>query len=237
MKNLYSVTLNNKVSVFLPCRAGSERIPNKNTKDFAGKTGGLLEIKLKQLLSSKRIDRIILSTNDPKVIEISEKLNSERIFLDLRPENLASSETTTDELIFYASKVIQDGHILWTHVTSPFINGKIYDNAIDKYFSVVKTTTFDSLMSVNRIQTFLWKDGDSINYDRKEEKWPRTQTLPIYYEVNSGFFISSHQNYVDYKDRIGKKPFLFQLESTTSFDIDWPEDFELAEMIFNRKSI
>lgn len=31
------------VHVFLPCRKGSERIPNKNTKDFAGVKGGLLK--------------------------------------------------------------------------------------------------------------------------------------------------------------------------------------------------
>ena len=35
--------------VFLPCRKGSERVPQKNTRTFAGVVGGLLWIKLNEL--------------------------------------------------------------------------------------------------------------------------------------------------------------------------------------------
>ena len=38
------------MTIFLPCRLGSERIPQKNTKDFAGIKGGLLKVKLNTLL-------------------------------------------------------------------------------------------------------------------------------------------------------------------------------------------
>ena len=41
------------ITAFIPCRAGSERIAKKNTKLFAGKEGGLLAIKLEQLLKVK----------------------------------------------------------------------------------------------------------------------------------------------------------------------------------------
>ena len=37
------------VVVFLPCRAGSTRVPEKNTRPFAGHGGGLLGVKLDQL--------------------------------------------------------------------------------------------------------------------------------------------------------------------------------------------
>jgi CMP-N-acetylneuraminic acid synthetase len=33
-------------TIFLPCRSGSERVPEKNTKPFAEVEGGLLTIKL-----------------------------------------------------------------------------------------------------------------------------------------------------------------------------------------------
>ena len=42
-----------KISFFLPTRKGSERVKNKNTRPFAGIKGGLVENKIKQLLSCK----------------------------------------------------------------------------------------------------------------------------------------------------------------------------------------
>ena len=57
-----------KINVFLPCRKKSSRVKNKNTKKFADINFGLLEIKLEQLLRSKLINKIYISTNDKKNI-------------------------------------------------------------------------------------------------------------------------------------------------------------------------
>ena len=209
------------ITVFLPCRAGSVRIPDKNTKPFANIEGGLLEIKIKQLLKIKSVDKIILSTNDLKVIEIAENISS-KIIIDNRPEELALSSTSTDDLIKYIPNIIRKGHVLWTHTTSPFLTNEIYEDAISIYFKNLKLNLNDSLMTVNKIQTFLWDQEGSFNYDRNIEKWPRTQTIKKLYEVNSGIFINSVDNYMRYEDRIGRNPFLMDVEGFSSFDIDWP---------------
>lgn len=221
------------LTVFLPCRSGSERVPEKNTKPFAGVDGGLLTIKLIQLLKVNLIDRIILSTNDIKVIEIANKISG-RIIIDKRPEVLARSSTSTDDLIKYVPTIISEGHVLWTHTTSPFLTHEIYDKAISSYFNNLNEGLNDSLMTVNKLQTFLWNENGSFNYNRKDEKWPRTQTLKELFEINSGMFISSINNYQKFEDRIGKNPFLMSSKGYTSFDIDWPEDFELGEMIYRK---
>ena len=59
-----------KIAFFLPTRKGSERVKNKNTRPFAGMDGGLIENKIRQLLGTKLIDEIILSTNDEKCMEV-----------------------------------------------------------------------------------------------------------------------------------------------------------------------
>jgi hypothetical protein len=46
-------------------------------------------------------------------------------------------------------------------------------------------------------------------YDRKLEKWPRTQTFSPPYEVGSAVFLKSRANYSSVKARIGLKPKLF----------------------------
>jgi CMP-N-acetylneuraminic acid synthetase len=220
------------MTVFLPCRAGSERIPNKNTKNFAGISGGLLSVKLSSLLKTKLINKVVVSTNDKKVIEIAKSFKNSRIEIDVRPENLALSSTSTDQVIDYVPTIIYSELILWTHVTSPFITSDCLDKGIQLYYDNLEKG-YDSLMTVNKIQTFLWDDNEKpYNYDRDVEKWPRTQTLAPLYELNSGFFINSRENYINLKDRIGLKPYLLKSEGYEKIDIDWPDDFLLAETVY-----
>ena len=67
-----------KIAFFLPTRKGSERVKNKNTRPFAGMDGGLIENKIRQLLGTKLIDEIILSTNDEKCMEVAQKYASDK---------------------------------------------------------------------------------------------------------------------------------------------------------------
>ena len=222
--------MSEEINVFLPMRAGSERVPRKNTKRFAEVDGGLCEIKLKQLLASQLINNIFVSTNDPVVMAICRKFNCDKIKVIPRPDELATSSTSTDDLIKYAPSIMPEAHILWTHVTSPFIGPDIYDNMIETYFKNI--ASYDSLMTVTKLQAFLWNENGPFNYDLNAEKWPRTQTIEPLWEVNSGAFITTNEIYRKRIDRIGTNPYFFQLSVDVAFDIDWPSDFTMAEAIF-----
>jgi len=223
----------NHITCFLPCRKGSKRILNKNMRPFSGRKNGLLEIKLDQLIKCDKIDEIIVSSDDSCVLNYANSLNSNKIKTFLRNDKLSSDLTSTDDLILHALDLINYGHILWTHVTSPFISSNHYNKVIERYFSEIEGD-FDSLMSVTELKSFIW-NNKPLNYDRSVEKWPRTQTLNPLYEINSGIFLSSANNYKSFKDRIGKTPFLYILDKITGHDIDWPEDFVIGEVIANKK--
>ena len=88
------------VIAFLPCRSGEyKRIKNKNIKTFAGYKLGLFEIKISQLINSKNISRIIVSTDVCEVLEYLDKFNHKKIEIDERPKKYCLDTTTTDELI------------------------------------------------------------------------------------------------------------------------------------------
>jgi CMP-N-acetylneuraminic acid synthetase len=218
------------ITVFLPCRKGSQRIPNKNIKPFAGYEMGLLELKISQLLAVNEIDQIVLSSNDEAILDYGYKLANSRLKVHERDNALGSNETSTDDVIRLASSLIGDGDVLWTHVTSPFFGSADYVKAIKTYNKVLDEG-YDSLMSVSVVHGFLWNKHEAINYDRNIEKWPRTQTIEPLFEINSALFLSSSKNYQQYQDRIGQKPFLFETEKICGFDIDWPDDFLIAESI------
>jgi len=219
-----------KLSVFLPCRKGSERVPKKNIRPFASFESGLIAIKLDQLLQVESISNIVLSTNDEEILEYAENLNSSKIKIHKRIESLSTNQTSTDDLVSHAVYLVPEGHILWTHVTSPFLNAQTYEKIIKTYFNKLDQG-YDSLMTTNLIHGFLWNKSVPINYDRTLEKWPRTQTLEPMHEINSGVFLASAHIYRELQDRIGEKPYLYPLDKIQGFDIDWEDDFEIAEAI------
>jgi CMP-N-acetylneuraminic acid synthetase len=218
------------LNVFLPCRKGSERVPKKNIKPFGDFENGLIEIKLKQLINTRQVSKIYLSTNDDEILEFAKKLDNEKIVIHKRCEELSSSETSTDDLIAHALELIQEGDILWTHVTSPFLNSSDYDDIITKYYDMLNNGV-DSLMTTSLIHGFLWNEKGPINYDRNKEKWPRTQTIEPIHEINSAVFIANAEIYKKQNDRIGVNPYLYSLDKIKGFDIDWEEDFKIAEII------
>lgn len=220
--------MTDKTTCFLPCRKGSQRVPDKNIKPFAGRPFGLIQVKLEQLLKVESLDEILLSTNDERILEYGASLKDSRITLHHRSEDLSSSTASTDWLVGHALSLIPDGHILWTHVTSPFVNELHYKIIIDEYYRRL-IEGHDSLMTTTEIYGFLWREGVPFNYDRAEEKWPRTQTLLPIHEVNSAAFLASAAVYERLQDRIGSKPYLYPLDKLVSHDIDWPEDFIIAE--------
>ena len=87
-------------------------------------------------------------------------------------------------------------------------------------------------MTVTKLNKFIWNDSEPINYDRNLEKWPRTQTINTLWEVNSGVFLAPNTIYHKNMDRIGDKPYLFQLSDEIAFDIDWLPDFKIAEALY-----
>jgi CMP-N-acetylneuraminic acid synthetase len=218
------------VTAFLPCRKGSERVPRKNIRPFGPFEQGLLEVKLGQLLDCPAIDRVALSTNDQEIIEFAESLESPRLFIHRRAEHLSSSETSTDALVVHAYELIETGHILWTHVTSPFVTADIYGEIISAYRQAL-AEGFDSLMTTTELHAFLWTSAGPLNYDRSVEKWPRTQTITPVHEINSAAFLASAELYASHHDRIGLNPRLHPLDRLVALDIDWEPDFAIAQQL------
>ena len=222
-----------RVAFFLPTRKGSERVKNKNTKPFAGIEGGLMENKVKQLVETKLLDEIILSTNDETCMEIAEKYaaRDSRVRIIPRPEELCLSSTNLQDLICYVPTITEAEHILWGHVTTPLAGADQYDAGIQLYLDNLKNG-YDSLVGVTELKNFLLnKEGKLVN-NTTDIPWPRTQDLEPLYPINHSMFLAKREVYVEQKNRIGKKPLLHVMDELHSFDIDWPDDFVIAEIMY-----
>lgn len=224
--------MSEKIAFFLPTRKGSERVKNKNTRPFADIEGGLVENKIKQLLSTKHIDEILFSSNDEMCIAIAEKYTSDsRLRIIPRPNELCLSTTNLQDLICYVPTITNADHILWGHVTTPLVEAKVYDTAIEQYLSKI-IKGYDSLVSVKELKNFLLNQEGKLVNNTTNIPWPRTQNLEPLYEINHAIFLAKRSVYTEQKNRIGQKTLLYIMDEIHSKDIDWEEDFKIAEIMY-----
>ena len=230
--------MKNSISLFFPLRAGSTRVKRKNTRPFSNAGESIFEIKLKQIYQLlDEVSEIVVSTNDQEVLDqIPKTWQHSKIKVVHRSEELCTSTTPVASLITHAAEATSGDHIFWVHATAPFVNQTDYRDALTLYRSeVIEQRNFDSLMSVNKIQQFIYDDESKkiINSSSDSNTWINTQDLTPLYEINHAFYINSRKNYESMNDRIGLQPALYICSGEKTIDIDWPEDFKIAKILYS----
>ena len=107
----------------------------------------------------------------------------------------------------------------------PFIRAATVAGALEK----VRSGEYDSAFSAEKIQTFAWFGGKPLNYSLDDI--PRTQTIEPVYVETSAFFIFSRELWCGRGRRIGDRPYMAVVDHIEGLDIDYPEDFTMAEII------
>lgn len=211
-----------KTIAVVPMKLNNERLPNKNTMAFDNGRALCYHI-LDTLLKVTGIDEIYVYCSNPR---IREYIPSGIKYLK-RNESLDTSQTKMNEVLKCFAEEVDADIYLMTHATSPFVNSDSIDDGLNK----VKSGEYDSALAVQKVQEFLWKDGEPFNYNLNNI--PRTQDLPALYSETSGFYIYKKEIILEHNRRIGFKPYLKELSKIESIDIDEREDFDIANAIFN----
>ena len=212
-----------KLTVVIPVRSGSQRVIDKNFKPFANSS--LLEIKINQV-KQLPVDKIVINTNSHEAIRIAKKHNVE--FFERDPY-YASSECSNSEYHEYLAKVTDAENLLIAQVTSPLIKTESYLDAIQKFFK----SGCDSIMSVQKCQNFLLKNGIPVNYTL--DNMPNSQDLEPYQVPTFGIVICKREKMLEQKNYICGNCSFLELDEIESIDIDTPLDFKLAEFLYKTK--
>lgn len=214
-----------KTVAFVPIRLNSQRVAGKNLRPLSG-TPLMCHI-LKTLTAVEAIDEVYVFCSDESIREV---LPEGVRFL--RRDASLDSDTTLGREIYdsFTATVGADLYIL-AHATSPFIRTATLADALEK----VRSGRYDSAFSAERVQTFAWFEGRPLNYSL--DNIPRTQTIePVYIET-SAFFIFSRELWCDRGRRIGDRPYMAVVDRIEGLDIDYPEDFAMAEIIAASRSL
>ena len=143
-----------------------------------------------------------------------------------RPDRLDRKETKgTDIYQTFVKTVDADVYVL-AHATSPFISAEHMSECV----SAVQSGDYDSAFCAKKIQNFLWFDNRPMNFVLNDP--PRTQDMkPIYMEQSTPY-VFTKDAFLTYGARTGVNPYICEVSEIECVDIDYPEDFELANVIY-----
>ena len=210
-----------KITAIMPIKLNNERLPGKNTMLLGNMP--LLQHQLIAVRDANMVDDIFVFCSNEAVCEY---LPSGATFLKRSPElDLPTSNFTQ---IFKAFSDAQPADIyVYVHATAPFITVE----TIKECISAVKSGEYDSAFCAVKIQDFLWKGGEPLNFDA--ENVPRSQDIEPIYRETSGVYVFTKEVFEKHHRRIGKKPFVKEVSFKEAVDINNPEDFKLAEAMLN----
>ena len=220
----------------IPARGSSKGLPRKNIKLLLGKP--LIAWTIEQALASKYLDRVVISTNDKEIAEISKKYGAEIPFM--RPKKLATDEAKGIDVVLHAidwlkkkSKRKQYDLLMLLQPTSPLRTKEDIDKAIELLF-LKEAKAIVSVCEVDHHP--LWsntlpEDGCMKDFIRQEIMNKNRQELSVFYRLNGAIYLA-YWNYIKkQKSFFGEKTFAYIMPKERSVDIDDEIDLKLAKIL------
>jgi CMP-N,N'-diacetyllegionaminic acid synthase len=223
---------NKSFIAIIPARGGSKRLPRKNILDFSGKP--LIAWSIEACLNSKYIDKVVVSSDDKEILEISKRFHADTI---KRPQELASDTSSTfDTLLHTIGKYSNFDYIVLIQPTSPLRQSWHIDQAIENLLY----KKADSIISVCEAEhSPLWtnhlpQDFSMKNFIPDIARGKRSQDLPKFYRLNGAIHMCDTNIFLDTKTFFLKdKAYAYIMDKKYSVDIDDELDFKFAEILQN----
>jgi CMP-N-acetylneuraminic acid synthetase len=223
-----------KIVCVIPARGGSKGLPGKNIKELNGKA--LIAYSIEQARCSKYIDRVIVSTEDRKIADVSIKAGADVPFM--RPEELAGDNVATIDVLLHAVEWLEevDGYdfdiLVLLHANTPLRAVSDIETCIellvaehpDNVFSVTechRNPYFNMVEVSGNGDVSLVKEGD----------YRSRQAAPLVYDLNSSIYVWWKEVLKKKKKVIMEKSRVFVMPKERSIDIDDYFDFRVAEMV------
>ena len=222
--------MNKTFLAIIPARGGSKRLPRKNILDLCGKP--LISWSIEAALKSKYISKVVVSSDDEEILNISSNFGADII---KRPYELANDTATTFDTVKHTIDNFENyDYIVLLQPTSPLRNEKHIDEAIE----LLEEKQADAIVSVCEMDhSPLWsntlpEDGNMRGFLREEILNKRSQDLEKYYRLNGAVYICKTDKLLENKSFFLKDNiFAYIMDRKSSIDIDEEIDFLFAQRV------
>lgn len=224
------------VLAIIPARGGSKGLPGKNIKPLGGKP--LIAWTIQAAVTSKYIDRVILSSDDETIIETAKQYGCEVPFV--RPADLAQDDSSAVDTVLHALRELPHYDItVLLQPTCPLRDAQDIDCTLSTMLtlharSCVSVTTPDKspywMYTTNRA-------GHLKPLLDSENAAKQRQQLPQVYVLNGAVYAIYTDHLINTRNFVpdGTVPYLMTKEH--SVDIDYQLDLDFAEFLLDKERL
>ncbi|MFA7090459.1 MAG: pseudaminic acid cytidylyltransferase [Arcobacteraceae bacterium] len=222
-----------KAVAIIPARGGSKRIPRKNIKLFHGIP--LIAYSIEVALNSKLFDKVIVSTDDEEIAQIAKEYGAQVPFL--RPKELSDDFTGTGAVVGHTLKYLKSvgenyDFVCTIYATAPFLQTKYLLEGFEKLKNSNARSAFScTSMPFPIKRTFKITQNERCQMFFPEHFQTRSQDLEEAYQ-DAGQFYWTNLNVPSTDIIFGQDSIPIVLPRYLVQDIDTPEDWERAEMMY-----
>ncbi|MGM7317981.1 cytidylyltransferase domain-containing protein [Idiomarina sp. ST10R2A5] len=210
-----------RVVAFLPAKGSSSRIESKNLKLLDGKP--LFLHTLEKLVLCDFIDEVYLDTESKDVIDFASEIDCKILNRD---PSLASNKTDGNQLFMNEVNQVEADIYIQILGTSPFIQPDTIKKGVDALME--PSSGYDSAVLVNSEKQYTWEEGKP-SYDINHI--PNSVDLDDTVIETMGLYIVKNEAAKKTNRRVGESPLMLQASPLEAIDVNWPEEFELANLI------
>lgn len=223
-----------RILAVILARGGSKRLPRKNVIPLCKKP--LISWSIEAALKSKYIDKLVVSSDDDEILNISDDLKVTSL---KRPSELATDQSTSyDALLHVLKNFTGYEYIVLLQPTSPLRD----ENHINQAIELVNKKNAEAVVSVcqqrhNLIKPLLIDESLLINnFIEKDDELNKNSNMKNFYKLNGAIYICKVEQFLKEKSFLIKnKTFAYIMSEECSIDIDEQTDFELASLYMSKK--
>jgi CMP-N-acetylneuraminic acid synthetase len=231
-----------KTVAIIPARGGSQSIPDKNIRDFAGQP--LIVWTIQCAKRAQGVDRVLVSTDSERIAEVARSHGAEVPFL--RPAGIAASDTAIEPVMKHAYDWLRENEayeadaLVLLFPTNPLRQISHIEDSLKLFFE----KQMDSVITVNESPahyTPYWtlvrtEDGNVRYFDGQDIRkgYTRRQDFPkICYAKNDLVFVLKPQNLTGALPSLfGARVELLVTDRIFDGDINTLEDWDITLQTF-----
>lgn len=218
----------------IPARGGSKGLPGKNIRNLMGKP--LIAWTIEEAIVSSVLDRIIVTTDDMEIAEISKRFGAEVPFM--RPAEFATDTARGIDVVFHALEWLAKHNFLYDLVvllqpTSPLRKAEDIVRSLELF----QSKKAGAVVSVCECEhSPLWTNtiGEDLSmrdFLNSSIHGKNRQEIPDYYRLNGAVYVADW-NYLERNEGFfGDKTYALVMPKERSVDIDTELDFNFAEFL------
>lgn len=217
----------------IPARGGSKGIKRKNIKEIFGKP--LIAWTIRQAIETKSLDKVIVSTDDEEIANISVDFGAEVPFI--RPKRISLDDSPGIlNVLNLLEEIPETRKILYLQPTSPLREIEDIINIIE----LQNKHDAESCISISKAPkhpSWMYKleSNKKMNPILTEGTVSRRQDLSEVYVINGALYLGNAEFYKREKKFINSETIGYIMPKDRSIDIDDMDDWRLAELKLKMK--